>query len=203
MRSILITGGCGFVGSSIALHLAASFADVRIVCMDNLYRKGSELNVARLQNRAIAFHHGDVRSPASFPDEAFDVLIECSAEPSVLAGQDGSPDYLFMTNLVGLYHCLERCRQNGTRIIFLSTIRVYPVAPLEAHGFREEETRFVWTEEGTPAISTRGVSEALDLNGARSLYGFTKFAGEQLIEEHRASFRVDAAGNGGGVTAGR
>ena len=113
MSSILITGGCGFVGSNIALHLAASFADARIVCMDNLYRRGSELNVSRLQGLGIKFHHGDVRTPASFPPEAFDVLIECSAEPSVLAGQDGSPDYLFTTNVVGLYHCLEHCRRNG------------------------------------------------------------------------------------------
>jgi CDP-paratose 2-epimerase len=202
MRSILITGGCGFVGSNIAVHLAASFVGVRIVCMDNLYRKGSDLNVSRLQTLGIPFHHGDVRTPASFPREAFDVLIECSAEPSVLAGQDGSPDYLFTTNVVGLYHCLEYCRRNGSHMIFLSTSRVYPVAPLEAHGFREEETRFVWTDEGMPAISSQGVSEALSLSGARSLYGFSKLAGEQLIEEYRASFGLGAVINRCGVIAG-
>ena len=120
----------------------------------------------------------------------------------ILAGQDGSPDYLFTTNVVGLYHCLEHCRRNGSRMIFLSTSRVYPVAPREAHGFREEQTRFVWTDEGTPGISSRGVSEALDLSGARSLYGCTKLAGEQLIEEYRASFGLGAAINRCGVIAG-
>src|SRR5262245_19473631 len=199
MRRILITGGCGFVGSNIAVHLAASFVDVRIVCMDNLYRKGSELNLSRLQNLGIHFHHGDVRTPGNFPREAFDVLIECSAEPSVLSGQDGSPDYLFATNVIGLYHCLEHCRRHGSHMIFLSTSRVYPVAPLESHGFQEEETRFVWTDEGTPAISRKGVSEALGLSGARSLYGFTKLAGEQLIEEYRASFGLGAVINRCGV----
>src|SRR5262245_51792085 len=202
MTDILVTGGCGFVGSNIALHLATSLDAVRIVCMDNLYRKGSELNVSRLQNRGIIFHKGDVRDPASFPSEPFDLLIECSAEPSVLAGQNGSPDYLISTNLMGLYHCLEVCRRNGSRLIFLSTSRVYPVARLEAHGFREQETRFVWADEGTAGISARGVCETLDLSGARSLYGFTKLAGEQLIEEYRVSFRLEAVINRCGVIAG-
>src|SRR5262249_48278102 len=195
MRNAVISGGCGFVGSNIALYLADSFDGVRIVCVDNLYRKGSELNVERLQKRGVVFHHGDVRAPRSFPEGDCDLLIECSAEPSVFAGQDGSPDYLFMTNLVGLYHCLEYCRRRSSRIIFLSTSRVYPVAPLEAHGFREDETRFVWLDEGTEGISSRGVSESLDLKGARSLYGYTKLSGEQLVEEYRASFKLEAVIN--------
>src|SRR5262245_38283803 len=202
MTNILITGGVCFVGSKIALHLAASLDPVHIVCMDNLYRKGSELNVSRLQNRGITFHKGDVRDPSSFPAEAFDLLIECSAEPSVLAGQNGSPNYLISTNLIGLYQCLEVCRRNGSRLIFLSTSRVYPVARLEAHGFCEQETRFVWADEGTPGISARGVCETLDLSGARSLYGFTKLAGEQLIEEYRVSFRLEAVINRCGAIAG-
>jgi CDP-paratose 2-epimerase len=202
MMSVLITGGCGFVGSNIAVHLAQSASRIRIVCMDNLYRKGSELNVARLQDYGIAFHRGDVRDPASFPNERFDFLIECSAEPSVLAGRDDSPDYLFSTNLVGLYHCLEVCRRHNSGLIFLSTSRVYPIARLEAHGFSERATRFVWADNGTAGISAHGVSERLDMNGARSLYGFTKLAGEQLIEEYRASFGLQAAINRCGVIAG-
>ena len=46
---ILITGGAGFVGSSLALHLRQACSDAAVVCMDNLYRRGSELNVPRLQ----------------------------------------------------------------------------------------------------------------------------------------------------------
>ena len=61
--------------------------------MDNLYRRGSELNVARLRNAGAGFHWGDIRDPAAFPAGRFDYLIECSAEPSVLAGQDGNPAY--------------------------------------------------------------------------------------------------------------
>ncbi|CAN5775217.1 NAD-dependent epimerase/dehydratase family protein [soil metagenome] len=199
---ILITGGAGFVGSNIALFLRDKLPSADIVCMDNLYRRGSELNVTRLQAANITFHRGDVRHPDTFPQTAFDWLIECSAEPSVLAGTNGSPDYLYHSNLTGLYHCLEKARLWGSRIIFLSTSRVYPIARLEAHPWIETETRFEWQDHGTAGISSQGVSEALDLTGARSLYGFTKLAGEQLIEEYRAAFGLKAIINRCGVLAG-
>jgi CDP-paratose 2-epimerase len=199
---ILITGGVGFVGSNLALAMRAAWPDAEVVCMDNLYRRGSELNVPRLVQAGVAFHRGDVRQPSGFPPGPFDLLVECSAEPSVMAGQDGSPDYLFETNLVGAYHCLEKARQWQSRFLFLSTSRVYPVARLEAHPFREEATRFAWEDHGTPGISSHGVSEDLDMTGARSLYGFTKLAAEQLIEEYRATFGIKAVINRCGVLAG-
>ena len=199
---ILITGGAGFVGSNLAIALRADLPDAEVVCMDNLYRCGSELNVPRLQVAGAEFNLGDVRDPSAFPPGPFDFLVECSAEPSVLAGQDGSPDYLFKTNLVGAYHCLEKARQWGSRFIFLSTSRVYPVARLEAHAWREEPTRFVWEDHGTTGISSRGVAETVDLTGARSLYGCTKLSAEHLIEEYRGTYGLKSVVNRCGVIAG-
>lgn len=199
---ILITGGAGFVGSNLALALRSAFPAAEIVCMDNLYRRGSELTLPRLQKSGVQFHRGDVRDVNSFPPGPFDFLIECSAEPSVLAGQDGSPDYLFQTNLVGAYNCLEKARTWKSGFIFLSTSRVYPVARLEAHPWREEPARFTWSDDGTPGISSRGVTENMDMTGARSLYGCTKLAAEQLIEEYRAAFGLKAVVNRCGVIAG-
>lgn len=199
---ILITGGAGFIGSNLACHLRQVFSSAQIVCMDNLYRRGSELNVLRLQQCGISFHRGDIRFMDQFPTTDFDLLIECSAEPSVLAGQDGSPDYLFETNLVGAYHCLEMARKWKSRVLFLSTSRVYPVARLESHPWQEMETRFAWADEGTPGISSKGVTEKLDITGARSLYGYTKLSAEQLIEEYRESFGLQAIVNRCGVIAG-
>lgn len=199
---ILITGGAGFVGSNLALATARRFAGAEIVCMDNLYRRGSEFNVPRLQAAGVGFHRGDVRHVESFPAGPFDFLIECSAEPSVLAGQDGAPDYLFQTNLVGAYNCLEMARKWQCRFLFLSTSRVYPIARIEAHPWREEPTRFAWADEGTTGITSRGISEQLDTSGARSLYGFTKLAAEQLIEEYRATYGLKSVVNRCGVIAG-
>ena len=199
---ILITGGAGFVGSNLALALRTSFPAAEVVCLDNLYRRGSELNVLRLEKAGAQFHRGDVRDANTFPAGPFDFLIECSAEPSVLAGQDGSPDYLFQTNLVGAYHCLEKARAWKSKFIFLSTSRVYPIALLEAHPWREEATRFAWEDHGTNGITSRGVAETVDPNGARSLYGYTKLSAEQLIEEYRATFGLQSVVNRCGVIAG-
>jgi CDP-paratose 2-epimerase len=199
---ILITGGAGFIGSNLAVYFRQAFPSADVVCMDNLYRRGSELNVARLLGKGVLFHWGDVRAPLTFPRGPFDFLIECSAEPSVLAGFEGSPDYLFQTNLTGAYHCLEKVRQWNSRVVFLSTSRVYPIRLLERHPWHEEETRFVWEDTGTPGITSRGVSENVDMNGARSLYGFTKYAAELLIEEYRSSWGLKAIVNRCGVIAG-
>jgi CDP-paratose 2-epimerase len=199
---ILITGGAGFVGSNLAITLHRELTAAEIVCMDNLYRRGSELNQPRLQRAGVQFHLGDVRDGKSFPSGRFDFLIECSAEPSVLAGTEDSPDYLFQTNLVGAYNCLEKARIWGSKFLFLSTSRVYPIAPLEAHPWQEEATRFVWEDKGTPGISSRGVTEAVDMRGPRSLYGCTKLAAEYLIEEYRAGCGLKAVVNRCGVIAG-
>lgn len=202
MQTVLITGGCGFVGSSLALHLREVLApSVRLIAMDNFYRKGSELNAPRLTAAGIEVHRGDVRHAKEFPEAPIDLLIECSAEPSVLAGTGGDVDYLFDTNLVGAYRCLEKCRRDGAGMIFLSTSRVYPVTPLETHPWVEAETRFHWLQTGGP-IGPEGVSESLPMDGARSLYGYTKLSAEQLIEEYRAAFGLRAVVNRCGVLAG-
>jgi len=198
----LITGGAGFVGSNLALALRAAFPAAEIIAMDNLHRRGSELNLPRLQKAGVKFHRGDVRDAGAFPPGPFDLLIECSAEPSVLAGHNDAPDYLFQTNLVGAFNCLEKARAWRSQFLFLSTSRVYPMARLEAHPWREEATRFVWEDRGTPGVGSRGVSEQVDLSGARSLYGCTKLAAEQLIEEYRAAYGLKAVVNRCGVIAG-
>jgi CDP-paratose 2-epimerase len=199
---ILITGGAGFVGSNAAIFVRRAFPYADVVCMDNRYRRGSELNLARLHENGIAFHWGDIRDCSTFPSGPFDFLIECSAEPSVLAGREGSPDYLFQTNVAGAYQCLEKARQWESRLLFLSTSRVYPIERLESHPWREEQTRFAWENAGAPGVSSHGVGESVDLGGARSLYGFTKLAAEQLIEEYRAAYGLKAVVNRCGVIAG-
>jgi CDP-paratose 2-epimerase len=199
---IIITGGAGFVESNLALAAKVNFSTAEAVCMENLYRRGSELNVARLEKSDVTFHRGDVRDPNGFPQGPFDFLVECSAEPSVLAGQDGSPDYLFQTNLVAAYHCLEKARVWQSRLLFLSISRVYPIVRLEAHPWREDSTRFAWEDHGTAGITSRGVAESLNLNGARSLYGYTKLSAGQLIEEYRATYGLKSIVNRCGVIAG-
>ncbi len=201
---VLITGGAGFIGASVCLGLADAHPDWELTALDNLKRRGSELNLPRLRAAGVAFSHGDVRQlPDLLAVGEIDALVECSAEPSVMAGVDGSPDYLVGSNLIGAYHCLELARQRGAQVVFLSTSRVYPVAPLAALALQETETRFeLASEQPVPGASPAGIAESFPLTGARTLYGTTKLAAEMLIEEYRAGYGLRAVVNRCGVVAG-
>src|ERR1700683_4341799 len=106
-QRILVTGGAGFVGSSVALALKRSLPQTQVTAFDNLHRKGSELNLSRLREAGVGFAHGDIRSMSDLTGlpEPPDLIVECSAEPSAQAGYGGSPAYLIDTNLIGCYHC--------------------------------------------------------------------------------------------------
>ena len=204
MNRLLITGGAGFVGSNLAVSLASRHPDWEVVALDNLYRRGSELNLPRLEEAGVEFVKGDVREPddlKALPE--ISALIECSAEPSVMSGVDGDTGYLVHTNLTGAYNCLELARRDGAFVVFLSTSRVYPVAPQVELRLEEAETRFeIAAEQAVPGVSPAGISEAFPLDGARTLYGATKLAAELLIEEYRAGLGVPAVIDRCGVIAG-
>jgi CDP-paratose 2-epimerase len=201
---ILISGGAGFVGSSLAIGLKQLHPDWQIICLDNLRRRGSELNLSRFKALGIEFLHGDVRSPSDLDAETLqiDVIIDCSAEPSVLAGLS-SPQYVLETNLVGTVNLLELARKNQASLIFLSTSRVYSIEPLSSLNISEKTTRLELAQEQTiPGVSWQGITEDFPLNGYRSLYGATKLASELLISEYRQAYGLQAIVNRCGVLTG-
>ncbi len=201
---VLVTGGAGFIGGSLAVGLAARQPSWEVIALDNLRRRGSELNLPRLREAGVSFVHGDVRQLNDLLEVGeIDAMIECSAEPSVMAGVDGSPDYVVRTNLEGAYNCLELARRNDAQLVFLSTSRVYPVAPLEGLVYEETDTRFELMDAQTVAgVSARGIAESFPLEGARTLYGATKLCGEHLIEEYAAAYGLKAVIDRCGVVAG-
>ena len=200
---VLITGGAGFVGGNLAVALAERHADWELVALDNLMRRGSELNLPRLREAGVAFVHGDVREPADLEAAGeFDAMVEGSAEPSVLAGfADAS--YSVQTNLLGAFNCLELARRQGAFLVFLSTSRVYPVAPQLELVLEEAESRFELAA-GQPLAGAgrEGISEGFPMAGARTLYGATKLSAELLIEEYADAFGLRAAIDRCGVIAG-
>jgi CDP-paratose 2-epimerase len=204
MNRLLITGGAGFVGSNLAVSLAARHPDWEIVALDNLHRRGSDLNLPRLEDAGVEFARGDVREPGDLARfGALDAIVECSAEPSVMSGVDGDTSYLLHTNLTGAYNCLELARRAAAQLVFLSTSRVYPVEPQLSLALEEAPTRFeLVAEQPLPGVSAAGIAEDFPLAGARTLYGTTKLAAELLIEEYRAAFGVRAVVDRCGVIAG-
>jgi CDP-paratose 2-epimerase len=201
---ILITGGAGFVGSNLAIEFKKNRNNVEIVAFDNLKRRGSELNIPRLKANGIEFIHGDIRNKEDF--EALgksDAVIECSAEPSVMAGVDSSPEYLLNTNLLGTVNCLEYVRKCSADIIFLSSSRVYPVRTINNLKFVEKPTRFeLFDDQDVPGVSSKGLTEDFPLNGTRTLYGATKLASELLLQEYIETYGIRGVINRCGVLTG-
>jgi CDP-paratose 2-epimerase len=201
---VLITGGAGFIGASLGVGLASRHPDWEVQALDNLRRRGSELNLPRLREAGVAFNHGDVRELEDLLEVGeIDAVVECSAEPSVLAGVGGSPDYVVQSNLLGAYNCLELARRREAQFVFLSTSRVYPVRGLEELAYREEETRLeLADEQPLPGVSSRGVAESFPLEGARTLYGATKLCAELLVGEYAESYGLRTVIDRCGVVAG-
>jgi len=202
MNSVLITGGCGFIGANIALSLSQS--GFKVTCFDNLSRRGSEhLLKIILKNRCV-FRHGDVRNMEDLIrlPEKYDILIDCSAEPSVLVGAEGKEsDFMVKNNLCGSLNCFEYARHNQTAIVFFSTSRVYPYNQINNCHFTEKETRYVCAEK-RKEISKNGIHTDFPVQGAKSLYGATKIAAENILQEYSILYNIPAVINRCGVISG-
>ncbi len=203
-KNILITGGAGFVGSNTAIKLKENYENINVMVLDNLKRRGSELNLPRLKKNGIEFIHGDIRNKEDLAfQKNIDLIIECSAEPSVLAGVYNSPEYVVNTNLVGTLNCLEVARIYKADIVFISTSRVYPMKELNELSYKEENTRFTLTDkQKLHGASKKGICEDFPLGKTRSLYGASKLASEFMLQEYIETYKIRGIINRCGVITG-
>lgn len=202
-KQILITGGAGFVGSNLAVKLKEYFIGLNVTVLDNLMRRGSELNLPKLKKSGVKFLHGDIRNQEDINGLKMDLLIECSAEPSVMAGITSSPEYLLHTNLFGAVNCFEMARKCQADVVFLSTSRVYPISYLNDLKIKESVTRYVLEKQQTiTGASDKGINEDFPLNAPRSLYGTTKLAAEYLLQEYVDTYQINAIINRCGLITG-
>jgi CDP-paratose 2-epimerase len=201
---ILITGGAGFVGSSIANHLKLNNPNFKISCFDNLIRDGSKINLKKLKKNNINFIKGDIRNIDKIKSIGdFDLMIECAAETSVMSSKNSKYKYLIDTNLIGTINCLQVCKERNAKFLFLSSSRVYPINILNSLSFKQFKTRYELKDQiNIVGASTKGISEELSLNGHRSLYGASKLASEIIINEFNFSFGLKTIINRCGMIAG-
>lgn len=202
---ILISGVCGFVGST----LARALVDARheIVGFDNFIRPGSESNRDALKKIGVKLFHGDLRQPSDLETlPAVDWVIDAAANPSVLAGVDGqtSSRQLIEHNLGGTVNMLEFCKSHRAGFILLSTSRVYSITPLAAlpveviqHAFRPQSKTKL-----PPGVGPAGIAEEFSTLAPVSLYGATKLASESLALEYGETFNFPVFINRCGVLAG-
>lgn len=204
---ILISGICGFVGSTLARALAEAGASHELFGFDNFIRPGSETNRADLKRRGVRLFHGDLRAASDLETlPKVDWVIDAAANPSVLAGVDGrtSSRQLIEHNLTGTFNLLEFCKAQRAGIILLSTSRVYSIAPLSTLPTEVVDGAFRPAADATlPAgVSAAGVSETFSTLAPVSLYGATKLASETLALEYGETFGLPVFVNRCGVMAG-
>jgi CDP-paratose 2-epimerase len=204
---LLITGICGFVGSTLARALLAQRAGYEIVGFDNFIRPGSETNRAPLEQLGIKVITADLRCADQIDAlPAADFVIDAAANPSVLAGVDGrtSSRELVDHNLTGTINVLEYCKRHRAGFILLSTSRVYSIAPLAGLPVAVERDAFVPDASRAlpPHLSRAGVTESFATGAPISLYGATKLASEAMALEYGETFGFPVFVNRCGVLAG-
>jgi CDP-paratose 2-epimerase len=205
---ILITGICGFVGSTLARAFAESSSGHSLVGFDNFIRPGSESNRADLKRRGVKLFHGDLRAASDLEAlPAVDWVIDAAANPSVLAGVDGktSSRQLVEHNLTGTVNMLEFCKQHRAGFILLSTSRVYSIVPLAGLEMISENDAFRLAPNAAKlpvGVSAAGVTEEFPTAAPISLYGATKLASEALALEYGETFNLPVFVNRCGVLAG-
>ncbi len=202
---ILITGICGFVGFSLASFFRQHAEGVELIGIDNLSRRGSESNLGKLKALDCRFVHGDIRAREDVEElPAADWIIDCAANPSVLAGVNGGTAQLISHNLNGTLHLLEKCRRDKSGFVLLSTSRVYSIEALNQIPLLEAANRFEVdpSREKPAGFSAAGITESFATSAPISLYGATKLASEVMALEYAATFDFPVWINRCGVIAG-
>jgi CDP-paratose 2-epimerase len=190
---LLITGICGFVGSSLARELLERREGLSIFGIDNLMRPGSELNLAPLRGLGVQVVHGDIRMPSDLESlPAADWVIDAAANPSVLSGlRTGfSSRQLMEHNLGGTINVIEYSKAHKAGLLLLSTSRVYSISALTSLPLRANDDAFCLDETAQlpPGISGHGIGVDFSTRAPISLYGSTKLAAETLALEYGAAF---------------
>ena len=208
---ILITGICGFVGSTLARALQLESRVQEIIGLDNLRRAGSQVNLEPLRADGVQVEVADIRD-APFWERApkVDWVIDAAAEPSVLAGVDGTTGSLDLVenNLYGTIQILEYCKRVQAGFILLSTSRVYSIpgqAAIEVQPVEGDFGSAFFPKPDfpfPPGISRSGISETYATTPPVSLYGSTKVASEQMALEYGLTFNFPVWINRCGVLAG-
>ena len=185
---LLITGGCGFLGSNLAFYGIKKGFDITVI--DNLYRKGSSENLEWLKSSGkFNFIQEDTRNAAEMEKIIKDIKPDCIFH---LAGQVAmttsieNPRLDFETNALGTFNILEAVRKHSpdSGIIYSSTNKVY--GDLEQFTYAENEKRYICNEK----------PEGFDENTAlefHSPYGCSKGAADQYMLDYARIFGLKTA----------
>ena len=189
---ILITGGCGFVGSNLALFLKKK--GFKVHTLDNLTRKGSRYNSNLLKKQKIKNYKiniSNIKKIKSLPK--YDLILDCCAEAAVEISKNDF-DKVINTNLIGTINILKKSKNDKSKIIFISSSRIYPL---------EEMNKVIKNKNIKYKIKiSKMFSEKDKIIGPKTIYGLTKLCSEMLIEEFSYAYQLKYLINRCGVISG-
>ena len=187
---ILITGGAGFIGSNIAIHLKKSGHNIQT--MDNFSRLGSKFNLIQLKKYKIKNFKADVTNLSTLKKfKNFDLIIDCCAEPSVESSKKNL-DLTFYTNLLGTFNILKIASRMNAKLIFLSSSRIYSILKIKKLSKLKKSNLF----------KKFTVNEEFSTEAPLSFYGYSKLSSEMMIKEFSYLKNIDYIINRFGLVAG-
>lgn len=167
-KTILVTGGAGFIGTNFIRHVLKVRPDWRIVNLDALTYAGNAASLEDLdpdEAERYRFVHGDIVDATLldrlFSEERFNGVIHFAAESHVDRSILG-PDVFLRTNVTGTFRLLEASlkfwntvgRKEGFRFLHISTDEVY--GSLGAEGYFTEKTPY---DPSSPYSASKAASD--------------------------------------------
>ncbi len=186
MKTILITGGCGFIGINAARYFMEN--KWQVILLDNLSRRGADKNLVWLTSLGtVECITADIRDQKTIEDifkrSRFDVILHLAAQVAVTTSIQ-NPREDFEINAWGTFNILDvmRCYQKEALLIYASTNKVY--GKMDDLGIVERGNRYAY--KNSPGVDE---SRALDFH---SPYGCSKGAGDQYVIDHARIYNLRA-----------
>ncbi|MDO4405002.1 MAG: dTDP-glucose 4,6-dehydratase, partial [Atopobiaceae bacterium] len=164
--NIIVTGGCGFIGSNFVHHVVNEHPDVHVTVLDKLTYAGNPDNIAGLPADRVELVVGDI-CDAELLDRivpGHDAIVHYAAE-SHNDNSINDPSPFLKTNVEGTYQLLEACRRHDVRLHHISTDEVYGDLALDDPARFTEETPY---HPSSPYSSTKASSDMLVRAWART-----------------------------------
>lgn len=174
LKNILITGGCGFIGSNFVRLALQKLADCRIVNLDKLTYAGNPLNLADIErDPRYKFIKGDICDSALvsgiFATEQIDTVVHFAAESHVDRSIDGPAEFI-QTNIMGTFTLLE-----SARCAWLASHQ----SPVTSHRFLH-----VSTDEVYGSLGDKGYFTETTPYDPRSPYSASKASSDHLVSAY-------------------
>ncbi|KFI85486.1 rhamnose biosynthesis dTDP-glucose 4,6-dehydratase [Bifidobacterium pullorum subsp. saeculare DSM 6531 = LMG 14934] len=158
-KNILVTGGCGFIGSNFVHYVVKNHPETHVTVLDALTYAGNIENIAGLPEDRVEFVHGNI-CDADLLDKivpGHDAIVHYAAE-SHNDNSIADPEPFLRTNVEGTYRLLEAARKYDVRYHHISTDEVYGDLALDDPARFTEETPY---HPSSPYSSTKAASDLL------------------------------------------